>query len=447
MLKFVTVTVALLILCGQLIRLPLFLFWYQKSAIIPNDVGLVAIAGLVLLQKLYKRRLFYRHALFGWPMAAFVAIAVVSLGVNTVYYNLHTYEVFISGLYLARWVLYACVYFVFLDLVRTRQDVVWATWVFGLLLLSFAAFGIYQAFTLPNFAYVVDPEGVWHWDVQGNRLVSTFLDPNLAGCLIAVGLVFALLSLMEGYRKALIPIAVFGAALILTYSRGAILSLGVGVLYLIFTGKHKWRALAGIVVAVFIFLMLIPYLWPHAQQLNRLTISDDSAMSRIVSWRLGLNLIRDNFFFGVGFDTLPYVVGKYGMLAGARGSAFGMDGGLLTIFALSGVFGLAAYCYLLGRILQISRWVYANSGDRVFRIIAKGTFASVLVIVTSSFFTSSLLYIFIMEFYWAMFALLNVAYVLSLRPATSPASKELSPAMRRGPHFGRPPVPVTTSTG
>jgi hypothetical protein len=444
--KLVILAIGLFMVCGQLIRLPVFLVPYKNTAILPNDLGLFVIVVLVLLWKLYRRRLFYREALLAWPIAAFLIAAAVSLGVNTVYYNLHNYEVFISGLYLGRWALYCAVYFVFLDIVETRRHIIWAVAVFGAALLLFASFGIYQAITLPNFAYIVHPEdAVGAWDLQKNRLVSTFLDPNLAGCLIAVGLIFAVLWLMEGYKIALLPIAVFAAALVLTYSRGSLLSFGVAVLYLVLTGKHKWRGIAGLVVACGVFALLIPYLLPHAEDYNRLTLSDYSAMWRIVSWRLCLTLIRDNFFFGVGFDTLPYVVGRYGFMAGERGSAFGLEGGLLTIFALSGVFGLAAYCYLFGKVLWTAHLIYAKSGDKLFRVIAKGTFASVLVIVTSSLFTLTLLFIFIMEFYWGMFALLNVVDVLSRRsrPETAERERELFQPVSNAAHFARRPVPTT----
>ncbi|MBZ5564153.1 MAG: O-antigen ligase family protein, partial [Acidobacteriia bacterium] len=218
----------------------------------------------------------------------------------------------------------------------------------------------------------------------------------------------------------------------------------VGVFYLILTGKHKWKVFGGIVVAFAILFLLAPYLVRHAEEYNRFTLSDASALHRVESWLVCFRLIRDNFFFGIGFNTLPYVLPRYGYLAGG-GSAFGLDGGLLAIFALSGVLGLAGYCYLIGKVLLTSRWIYANSDDRLYRVIAKGASASLLVIVTSSFFTSALLYLFIMEFYWVAFALLNVLYILSKRPATNPARRRPYPSVQKTANFGRRPVPVTSS--
>ena len=415
-----------LMLLGQVLRIPTELVSFKKVAIVPNDVALVAFNIIMLIRNLRSRKLLIRNVLLWKPVLLFVFVCVVGLLVNANYYNLHGNELLVSGLYLGRWFFYTTAYLFTVDLIRSRRDVKHLVAALAVGLLAFAAFGIFQTLELPNFALIVHPEdtGAVDWDYQYDRLVSTFLDPNLAGCLIAVGLAFSVAFLMAGYRKVKFAIVIFGAALILTYSRGALLSFFVGLTYLVISGKHRHRVLVAAGLVGLIVLAAAPYLVSHVQEYNKFTFSDVSAQQRVANWLLCWDLIRDNFFLGVGFNTLPYVVPHYGLVSGG-GSAFGLDGGLLLIFALSGFVGFTTYCYLLGKSLWMCHKVANLSKDPLYRVLARGSFAAVLIIVTSAFFTSSLLYSFIMEFFWMMLALLTFAYVLTKaeQPVPSEAAR------------------------
>ena len=183
----------LLLLCGQLLRIPVELVPFKTTAVVPNDVGLAVFCILLLLRKLRLRQLFFQNALLSGPIFLFVLAAAISLGVNADYYNLHGDEIIVSALYFLRWVLYCSVYFAVVDLVRSRKDAKELAAVLTVALVSFAAFGIYQSIYLPDFAFIVHPDDIrWSdWDVQYSRLVSTFLDPNLAACFVGVGLAFS----------------------------------------------------------------------------------------------------------------------------------------------------------------------------------------------------------------------------------------------------------------
>jgi hypothetical protein len=432
----------LLLILGQIIRLPVDLVSFHSTAILPNDVGLACFTIILLLRKLWQRKLFVRNGALTGTILTFIVLAAVSLLINFHYYFLSAKEFTVSALYFARWIVYCLPYFFVVELVRSREQVRRLSWFLGAGLLAFAVFGIYQAIFLPNFAYMVRPEDTGEdWDLQYNRLVSTFLDPNLAACLIAVGLAFAVALVMEGYRRAWYAVTLFGTALILTYSRGGVLSFALGYLYLLATGKNKRRGIIALAALGLIVLAAAPYVIPHANEYGKFSISDYSAASRVDAWILSLRIIRDNFFFGIGFDTLPYVVRRYDYYA-VGGTAFGlMGGGLLFVFVLSGVFGFAAYTYLFGKACWMSRVVCKNSRDRFFRALAKGTFASTIIVVANSMFTSSMLYAFTMEFFWLVYGLLNFAYLSAQREKASQAMVAAPQAVRR-PVRVRVPVPM-----
>jgi O-antigen ligase len=402
----------ILLLCGQTLRMPVALISFKSTAILPNDVGLGCFVLVYVIHKLYSRRLFIQHAALAKPIFVFIAVATLSLGVNIHYYALSRHEIIVSSLYFLRWILYCAVYFIVFDLIRSRKDLTEFLGVVGAGVLLFAVFGIYQAIFLPNFAFMVHPEAAAgsDWDIQYNRLVSTFLDPNLAGCLLAMGLVFAVALMMEGYRKAWLAIVILGTAIILTYSRGACLSFLSAYFYLVATGKNKRRAFIAAGAIAVLALAVAPYVIPYAERYNKFTISDASARARLDNWQLGVGLVEDNFFFGIGFDTLAFIVPRYGYLTSGA-SAFGLDGGLLLIFALTGVFGFTTYCCLLGKVMQMAHFVGRHSKDKLFVALTKGAAASAIVIVVSSLFTSSLTYVFTMEFSWMVFATSSVVYL------------------------------------
>ena len=45
------------------------------------------------------------------------------------------------------------------------------------------------------------------WDIQGRRLVSSMLDPNFAGILVVIALVFRLSRVAEGLRESALAMA------------------------------------------------------------------------------------------------------------------------------------------------------------------------------------------------------------------------------------------------
>ncbi len=187
---------------GQLLRTTVDIVSFKQVAFFPSDTAIPILAGMLLLEKLRTRRLLSAKARLFVPISLFVLAAMISLVVNIFYFNLHRYEIWVSSLYLLRWVVYCIPYFLVVELVQTREHIKRLLTTFAVAVSGFTVFGIYQAIFLPNFAQIVDPLNLASWDVQYNRLVSTFLDPNFAGCLIGMALVSAIAFWMEGISRS-----------------------------------------------------------------------------------------------------------------------------------------------------------------------------------------------------------------------------------------------------
>ena len=98
-------------------------------------------------------------------------------------------------------------------------------------IIAFAAFGLVQAVFIPHFAQVVYPDSrvTIDFDEQGHRLVSTVLEPNMAGAMIMLVFLVQLAQLAGGVRiSSWKPLLLF-SALVATLSRSSFLGL-------------KWRA-------------------------------------------------------------------------------------------------------------------------------------------------------------------------------------------------------------
>jgi len=402
-------------LCGPLVRIPVELVSFKNIAIVPSDIALAAFGVLLLIGKLKARSLFFERAILTWPIFLFFLAASISLAVNAEYYRLHSYEVMVSSLYLLRWLYYSIPYFLVSDVIKSRQDAKHLLQFLALGAAVFSGFGVFQAIYLPNFAIIVDPSNLAGWDLQRNRLVSTFLDPNFAGCLIGVALAGSVAFWMEGFRRARYLVPLFGLALILTYSRGSVLAFLMAFVYLVAVGKSKRRGFAALFVILLIIVAGGPYLVTQAESYRRFTVSDMSAQARVEHWRSLIAIIHDNPVWGIGFNTTPFVVPNLSYISKsgfeqAGASSFHITGGLLTIFALTGVFGLSAYCYLLGKVVWMSHFVSTRAQDPFYRAWGKLSLSSVIVLVISSFFTLTILYSFIMALSWIVFGTLSVLY-------------------------------------
>ena len=209
--------------------------------------------------------------------------------------------------------------------------------------------GILQSIFLPGFAQIVFPDAALYtqWDPQGRRLVSTFLDPNLAGGLIMVVLLLICARLVSGEPVPLWKPGLLVTALVITMSRSSILAFLVGLAVIgLLVRRVTWRALAGSILAIAVGLMAAPWLLRMADSFGKLSLSDGSLLTRFVNWGRALRVLADHPIVGVGFNTYGFVQLRYGF-GDMVMSSFGLDGGLLFIAVMTGFVGVTLYSILL----------------------------------------------------------------------------------------------------
>jgi O-antigen ligase len=258
---------------------------------------------------------------------------------------------------------------------------------------------------------------VWiDWDEQGNRLVSTVLEPNIAGGMIVLTLLVQLALLAGGERVALWkPFLIFSAQ-VATLSRSSFVALFVGGMIILSVRGVSRRmlrfgAMVGVVVAA-----ASPKLIEYAQSYSKLQV-DASAMTRVTNWLRALRVFADNPIIGVGFNTFGYVGESYGWpRKGLAGNS--TDGGLLFIAVMTGIVGLTLYLCMLGVVVRRCRRVWKDpQTEQRFRALAVGIGAATIAICVQSFFVNSLLTVFVMEPLWILWGIASVL-VWTIAPVT-----------------------------
>ena len=340
-------------------------------------------------------------------------------------FDLTALQIVVSLSYLARWVLY---FFLYVALINVLEpiDAERAWGAIETMLLVFAIFGIIQAAFLPGFAQMVYPDdGNATWDRQGHRLVSTALDPNIAGALLVTGFLVQVGRLAMNADVKWWKMLIMLAAIVLTLSRSAMAGLVVGLAFVLVLRRPtrrlvRWAALFGA-----LFLLAAPFLVQYALAFNKFSFNSGSTASiRLITWLQAIRVIVDHPVFGIGFNAYRYALDYYG-IAYFGISSYTVDGGLLFVLAMTGVVGLAVYLLVLWLVLARCRVVWRDpTATPAERGMAVGIAASLIGVIVTSVFINALLTNFVMEVLWVLWALVFVydrgRRARRPRPAESP---------------------------
>ncbi|MEZ0186539.1 MAG: putative O-glycosylation ligase, exosortase A system-associated [Candidatus Reddybacter sp.] len=97
------------------------------------------------------------------------------------------------------------------------------------------------------------------------------------------------------------------ASALSSWSRGALLTMGVLTLMLIWHSKRKYLAIPLLVASVYVGIDYLPEEWFNRMNTLQTYEDDESAMSRIQAWSDGWNHTLRHPFVGAGFEGWRYV--------------------------------------------------------------------------------------------------------------------------------------------
>lgn len=371
-------------------------------AIMLNDVLLIlTVVTWILLFIKNKRNAFKGN--LKKPILIFSAIALLSLLLNSPSLNAQSFIV--SFLYLARWVLYACLYFIVFGFDKSfRKKISYIMYLSGFL---FVLEGYVQYFLYPNLRNLY----YLGWDEHLYRMFSGFLDPNYAGAFFVVYLIFSLYFVWSHFNtKNYLKTAISGiislmtlSAIYLTYSRSAFLMLLVStVTFLILINKKKQ------ILIVFVTLILLIFVAPRSFKTTGTDmLRTVSSEARITSMQQAITIFEKSPVIGVGFNAYRYAQNTYLGLDNiywqTTHSGAGTDDSFLFVLATTGIAGFASFVYLL---YKMGKLFIINIGRNKFSVVS---LAIILGLAVDSIFINSLFYVFILEWVWILTALSEVS--------------------------------------
>ena len=418
-------TLLLALALGQLLRVPVFATAVKSAPILGIDIAVALLWLSLLVQIIFKSTV--PEGSTSLLAVTFAVWALTGDILTAVRYDFSTAQFLFSAGYLARWLFYFGVY----AWARVHFDnvdgLVRALSVLRTTILVIASFGILQAAFLPNFAFIVYPNAVPYetWDPQGNRLVSTLLDPNFAGSLIGMG---ALLSLPRALRRvphALTHFTILLIAVFLTASRGAVLGFMAGALVLLTALKPSGKIRLGMQLTAALLVAVavaagaswfsdtpgaVGAVSSFLRNYNKLTVTDPSALTRILQWKTDLDVVASHPLTGIGFNTWGFVQRFFGFYR-VDNAAFGMDGGLLVIAALTGIIGLTIFLTMaslpIARGFRIAR---QPSLPNEIRDLGASVAGSTTLWLMQGFFVATLTYPFLLVIVWLLWAWVDNAW-------------------------------------
>lgn len=258
------------------------------------------------------------------------------------------------------------------------------------------------------------------WDPHVGRLFSTWLDPNLFGGMLVLG-VAALLTLPLPKRIVARLAALGGgsliiAALVLTKSRTALLALGI-VLAASVVVARPWRRLFVLTAGLALVLILTPSavsrlttvtgldptsllrsfpLRSHRSYAGQVAGQDPTAALRVRSWQQAIEQTQRAPVFGLGYNAYGLEQRAVGNIQATQLHSWaGADSSPLTFLATTGVWGTALLLTLLlgtlWALLRRGRSVSSRSAATAWT--ARAAFLSLFGIFVHAQFVHSLVYI------------------------------------------------------
>ena len=314
------------------------------------DLALLALFGMWAARGLTRQGGDFVATPIGLPILAFLILAVFSFIAGTAYAQItqevlrHFAEVLIS----------ISLFFVVVNILPTRDAL--GRFVTALIVAGFisAAIGILLYFIPPSWSVQLlsalrvfkypTGDGILRYieDNPSNpmRAISTSIDPNVLGGLmilvtaLTVPQLFAAQPLLP--RKLLgVMAAAMLVCMVLTFSRGAMLGLGLA-LGVIATVRYR-PILALLILGGAVFLLL-PFTQDYLGHfLDAFTASDLATQMRLGEYKDALTLISRYPFFGVGFGGAPDI-----------DTYLGVSSVYLLMAEEMGLVGLAAFLVAMG---------------------------------------------------------------------------------------------------
>jgi probable O-glycosylation ligase (exosortase A-associated) len=315
--------------------------WFDSLA----DVGFAKIAAALSLLALGGSALLYHRKLHlgGWA-GAFLLLLFLLVGASATwsFWPKVSFDTFVDG------VKYLAIFFLVANVIDSEER------------LHGAVVALAWASLIPAVGCIVSWSRGEHL-VDGDRAawIGIFANPNDLAYHLVVGvaMVLAARESSRGWVRHLyvVMLVPLGVAILLTQSRGGMVSAGVVLLLWAVRSIRRAPALLGIVVALVCVFQLSPGdPWQKRNEESTYHGEDVSARGRVDTWRTGLNMAAERPMSGVGAGA--FVVAWPSFAPGDAGPARTEHNTFIQLLAELGIPGLTLFlAAFVAGVLGVSR--------------------------------------------------------------------------------------------
>lgn len=425
---YLLILLILLFPLGQIVRIPVKLEGSVVS-VMPSDIIITALLTFWIIRKtLTGFRI--KKTLINNLIISFSLISAFSLIIAA--FRMEIPKILVSSLYTIRWVMFASLYFVIIDILKKIEEIKFLLKLFYLMGIAIGILGAVQYLFFNNFIILSQVIAGGGWDPHTDRMISTFLDPNFLGgyFMFLSAITFSIFTRKKEYKITqillnpyFIGFIFFSACLLLTLSRASLLSylIVIGIIILSGIKKRKYFMIFLCISAMLIFTT--PSLIKKHTTADQISIEnplheniqiDSSAYTRISSWENAWGIISknvSNFVFGIGNNTYAFERGS-----SIKQGTTGAVNSFLFIWLTTGLIGLIIYIALLSRIYKSCSSIMKNPiHSPNLKSYAYGYKMGLVGLVIHSQFIDTLTYPQIMETMWIFFGLIYAYKIFEAR--------------------------------
>lgn len=250
------------------------------------------------------------------------------------------------------------------------------------------------------------------------RVTNYFLDSNFyANYLIGsipLTLSFILNNPIKKSKRLMqILLIITAINVFLTFSRSALVALTVGLfITIVYLNKYlnMKKMIFGTIIILPLIVIIIMNLTVFDSYITRIQmgINDKSISSRLAVLISGLNIIWNNFLFGIGyenamFNVVNYASPQYPIYEGA----IDVHNMHLKVFVETGLIGFLPYSYIWYGTIKRLKKAFIIHTDWYSKAFLQGSIGAIIVVITNGFMLSSLLAI----ENWVVYLGLSIAYL------------------------------------
>lgn len=248
------------------------------------------------------------------------------------------------------------------------------------------------------------------------RMSSVFKDPNIYARfnLIAIFFLLSILFFNKNLSKNLklynlFALLLSGLSLFMSLSRSGYLTLLLGLVIFSFLFKGKKYKIIAIAVVLLFTIFGILLLATQRDFIGGTAIIETSGINRIQLILGGIEIIKDNWLFGIGYTNFGnfYVANYVSKVLKMNefnyymmGYATSIHNWLIEVWVEQGIIGLTAFIIFFGSVLRYLFSNFKKAIDPILRVCLASFFLMIVVFLIHGFFYHTFIFHF---FFWLMF--------------------------------------------